>query len=380
MPRSGLTSRLKQLRIMRDSSTREKYGAAASGAVRELEIPGFRQIGEYTFYRGEVLANIFPPRNISGLLLSQEQNPEELLFFDLETSGLSSGAGTLAFLAGFGSYIDGGFLLEQYFLSDYPGEVEFLGHIQQRVETQPCFVSYNGRAFDASLLKTRALMHGRNFSFTRHLDLLYISRRLWREAVGSCSLGNIERHILGLERQGDLPGSEVPERWFSFLRTGDANLLIEIFSHHRQDILSLEKLWKNLEELFLEPFSPGLADQRSLGLYLLSRGDQRGAELLSSAWKDGDLRAGRLLALYLKRNGELSQALELWHSMADAADPGVCEELAKYYEHRVRHYDEAVKWARRGLAAVERSGSSQTRVRDFVHRIRRLEKRISVQD
>ncbi|WP_319561834.1 ribonuclease H-like domain-containing protein [Marispirochaeta sp.] len=379
MPRSGLTSRLKQLRNFRESSIQNKTVTDSSRAVRNLKIPGFRQIGEYTFFRREFLPGIIPPQKISGLLLPADQDSVELLFFDLETSGLSSGAGTLAFLAGFGSYIDGGFLLEQYFLSDYPGEAEFLGHIRQRVERRPHFVSYNGKSFDASLLKTRGLMHGFTFSFTRHLDLLYISRRLWRDAVGSCSLGNIERRILGLERKGDLPGSDVPERWFSFLRTADAGLLMDIFSHHRQDILSLERLWKILEELFLAPSGHGLADQRSLGLYLLSRGDQRGAEYLSAAWQCGDFRAGRLLALYLKRNRQITRALELWRAMAHMADPAVCEELAKYYEHREKRYDEAENWARQGLAAAERSGSSQSRVRDFVHRIHRLEKKIASQ-
>ena len=46
-------------------------------------------------------------------------SPEELLFFDLETSGLSGGAGTVAFLAAFGRFLPAakGFLLHitQYF-------------------------------------------------------------------------------------------------------------------------------------------------------------------------------------------------------------------------------------------------------------------------
>ena len=380
MPRSGLTSRLKQLRALREPPDLHSRDEAETS--RNLCIPGFSRIGDYTHYRRELIETAGPPVSLSGLLLSAAQDPEELLFFDLETSGLSSGAGTLAFLAGFGCFRGGAFLLEQFFLSDYPGEAEFLEKIRERLVQAPYFVSYNGRSFDASLLKTRGILHGIKFNFSRHLDLLYISRRLWRDALGSCSLGNIERHILRLERDGDLPGREVPERWFSFLRSADPRLLEDIFRHHRQDILSLAMLWKRLEELFLDPFSHesrGDADPRALGLHLISRGDERGEELLRLAWHKGDFRAGRLLALQYKRRGKTDSALDLWLSMASGADPGVYEELAKYYEHQTGDYEAALRWATLGMGAAVRGTASETRIREFRRRIRRLERKIQGQ-
>ena len=376
MPCTGFSSRLKQLRTIREYAVPQKYNEAEAPQV--LCIPGFSKIGDYTYYRREHFGGLSPPRNLSGLLLSAQQDPGELLFFDLETSGLSSGAGTLAFLAGFGCYRENGFLLEQFFLSDYPGEAEFLERIRRRLEPAPFLVSYNGKSFDASLLKTRAVLQGINFNFSRHLDLLYISRRLWRDALGSCSLGNIERNILHLKRDGDLPGRDVPERWFSFLRSSDPGLLGDIFRHHRQDILSLEMLWKSLEELLLNPNRRGAADPRALGLHLLSRGDYRGEEFLRMAWEKGDFRAGRLLALHLKRKGDNDEALSLWLRMAAWDDPGVYEELAKHYEHREGRCDEALHWARLGMNAVagDRGVRSELRIKEFHRRISRLERKL----
>src|SRR5262245_25079855 len=45
-----------------------------------------------------------------------------LVFFDIETTGLSGGAGTLAFLAGCGWFEDGGFRIRQFFLNGPGGE------------------------------------------------------------------------------------------------------------------------------------------------------------------------------------------------------------------------------------------------------------------
>jgi len=61
---------------------------------------------EMTFGEEFVLPAVMPEE--AGIVMpgiTDETAYEDLLFFDLETSGLSSGAGTLAFLAAFGRLI-----------------------------------------------------------------------------------------------------------------------------------------------------------------------------------------------------------------------------------------------------------------------------------
>ena len=111
-------------------------------------------------------------------------------------------------------------------------------------------LTFNGRTFDLPLLEMR-------FSFNRlvwpwhhlpHLDALHPARRFWRErppVVGpgwadetGCSLGVLEKRLGGLTRVGDVPGFEIPARFFQFARDGRAEPLEAVLEHNRIDLLS----------------------------------------------------------------------------------------------------------------------------------------------
>jgi uncharacterized protein YprB with RNaseH-like and TPR domain len=227
--------------------------------------------------------------------------PQDLAFFDLETSGLSGGAGTVAFLAAFGRLIpredtgvrEGPFLLkvDQYLLLDYSGELDFLEALTEEFRgpasageeagRPPLMVSYNGKSFDAQILRTRCIMNGIRPPSYRHADLLHPSRRLWKRVLPSCSQGEIETAILGLDRTGDIPGALAPEIWFSFLRTGDFSSLGGICDHNVKDIAGLAKLFFTLAAIARSPLEAAdayHADPESLALVWrdASRRDRRG--------------------------------------------------------------------------------------------------------
>ena len=82
-----------------------------------------------------------------------------LLFFDLETTGLSGGAGTLAFLVGCGYFEGGGFHTRQYFLSGYEAEHDLLVSLAALTGRFNGLVTFNGRTFDVPLIETRYLFH-----------------------------------------------------------------------------------------------------------------------------------------------------------------------------------------------------------------------------
>ena len=95
-----------------------------------------------------------PTAETGGRLFENE--PPSLLFFDLETTGLSGGAGTYTFLVGFGSFDEEGFRTRQFFLRGYGEERALLhagdaGYVAGRRDaclTGPVLVTYNGRGFD----------------------------------------------------------------------------------------------------------------------------------------------------------------------------------------------------------------------------------------
>ena len=182
--------------------------------------------------------------------------PEELLFFDLETTGLSGGAGTLAFLAAFGRFVHPGKIeITQYLLLDYPGEADFIELTVKEfgASVPPLVVSYNGKSFDSQILRNRCLMNGIMAPEYLHADLLHPARRLWRRVLSDCSQALIEVSVLGLSREGDVPGALAPDIWFSFLKTGDNTDLLLICDHNNRDIRGLASLLLCFGEIAAEP-------------------------------------------------------------------------------------------------------------------------------
>src|SRR5437867_5020415 len=178
--------------------------------------------------------------------------PDELrrpLFLDTETTGLSGGTGTVAFMVGL-AWRDGDSLrLVQYFLSDFNQESALLWAVGQCIRDAGVLVSYNGRSFDWPLLQTRLVMQRADPAWPSppHLDLLTMARRIFKPRLPDCALQTIEQAVLDLHRADDLPGSLIPSRYFAWLRDGDPGVLDPVFTHNRQDVLSMALLLARFE-------------------------------------------------------------------------------------------------------------------------------------
>jgi uncharacterized protein YprB with RNaseH-like and TPR domain len=185
------------------------------------------------------------------------------LFFDLETTGLSGGAGTVAFLAAFGRFTKG-LEITQFLLLDYPAEADFIDAILRFMNDSPdgtFLATYNGKTFDSQILKTRCLMNGFSPPSFSQLDLLYPSRRMWKRVLPNCSQATIETMILGLDRSGDPGGFLAPGIWFDFLRSGEnfgkpgpASVRLEsICDHNVKDIGGLASIFTVFTEIAASP-------------------------------------------------------------------------------------------------------------------------------
>ena len=290
---------------------------------------------------------------------------EDLLFFDLETTGLSGGAGTAAFLAAFGRLENTGkagqtadtgaalyrLRITQYLLLDYPGESDFIEALSGEFKPDGfTMVSYNGKCFDSQILKNRCLMNGIKPPEYRHADLLHPARRLWKKILPDCSQGTIETNILGIDRTGDIPGFMAPEAWFSFLKDGNAGLLFGICDHNRRDISGLASIFSAMVCLASDPVSAIEKinyDPESLALRLYRAGgkterEETGRRLLVLAAERGGLRALRVLAI-------------------DS-------------EWRLKDFGEALEWAARGLELSDEDSALRI---DFEKRSERLRKKLS---
>ncbi len=316
------------------------------------------------------------------------------LFLDTETTGLSGGSGTMAFLVGLGFFDGPRFCLLQPFLRD-PGDeramVHFLEELLPRFEW---LITFNGRAFDLPILQTRFVLARRPLPLTAvpHLDLLGPARRLWRERLPSCALGVLEREALGVRRdQADVPSGVIPLIYRDYLRTGDAREISRVLYHNLIDILSMVTLAARLCQAFAAPLdAPGRDGGELYAVarwYASSGGDVEGA--LRAALAAGLLpalrwRALEELALCAKRSDRPAEALALWQQLAVENPQGIlaAKELAKLYEWQLRRPALAAAWTRLALARVERwpRGAQRTQaLADLRHRLARLERRLGKQ-
>ncbi|MEA2676162.1 MAG: uncharacterized protein QOJ81_303, partial [Chloroflexota bacterium] len=159
---------------------------------------------------------------------------------DLETTGLATAAGTVAFLVGLGFWDGSRMSVRQLLLPDHADEQAFLDALVDALPADPWLVTYNGRTFDWPLLTARFRLHRRAApSYAGHLDLLPIARQLWKHRTGNARLATIEDAVCAVVRNGDLPGALIPERYFGYLRSRRGELLWDVVEHNRQDIVSL---------------------------------------------------------------------------------------------------------------------------------------------
>lgn len=176
---------------------------------------------------------------------------EHLLCFDTETTGLAGGTGTRAFMIGAADWFADGLRLRQLTTTTMAAETDMLRHFTQWLGPQTVLVSYNGKSYDAPLLSTRYRLARLPSPLPglAHLDLLHPSRRRWKGRWENCRLATIERQVLGIVRDDDLPGSEAPRAWLDYLRGGSAGNLRRVAEHNAQDLRSLAALCLHLANL-----------------------------------------------------------------------------------------------------------------------------------
>ncbi|HUK35778.1 MAG TPA: ribonuclease H-like domain-containing protein, partial [Vicinamibacterales bacterium] len=198
---------------------------------------------------GECAERLHASAHEAPLVCGSAAHPP-FVFFDLETTGLSGGAGTQAFLVGCAWFEDdGGLTTRQYLLARYSDERAMLAAVAEDFGRAGALVSFNGKSFDAPVLETRYLFHRLEWSVSKkaHIDVLHPARRFWKE--DECSLAVLEQQVLGAWREADVSGYEIPERYFQFVRSGDARPLVAILEHNRLDLVSLASLTSRLFEI-----------------------------------------------------------------------------------------------------------------------------------
>ncbi len=300
--------------------------------------------------------------------------PGEWVFLDTETSGLAGGSGTFAFLVGTGHATAGGFVVRQFFMREPGEEPSMLEALARHLERFRVVVTYNGKAFDVPLLETRYRLARQRAPFGRmaHVDLLHSARRLWRLALDSCRLMELEARVLGFEREGDPGGAVIPRLYLEFLRTGNFRPMAPVFTHNAYDILSLACLTAVVPAAFRDPSRLAHpAEMAALARYFQREGRlEEALRLLGEALRrnlpEPLLWEALWQAAEMERKlGRVDAAVARWSELSTIRNPWqakALEKLSSHYERREKNAALALEMAL-AAQAIEPGEALERRVR-----------------
>jgi len=316
-------------------------------------------------------------------------NLKDIAFLDTETTGLIGGTGTYTFLIGIGRFVDEFFENKQFFLREPSEETTQLAAIESYLAPCNTIVTYNGKSFDVPLLNTRFALNSfpTPLSDLSHIDLLHLSRKLWRLRLPSRTLGDIEAKILNLKRSGDdVPGWMIADYYYDYLHTGDARPLINVFYHNEIDVVSLAALLIHISQLLSDPLEYPIKhglDVISIARLYADIGDLENAiKLYRRGIAYQDLEEPHLqyaikqLSFLEKKRGDYEQAIPLWEIAAGKGEIYAHVELAKVYEHTYRQYDKAESWTQSAIKIIQSSSFPKYErlnlLPELEHRINRI--------
>lgn len=318
------------------------------------------------------------PSRIAGCELGP---PETWRLFDLETTGLSGGTGTRAFLVGIGQIEGDGLTVRQYLLTDLDQEPALLSAVLADLAGATAWVTFNGKSFDLPLLRDRVVLAGLEALPVRpHFDLLHPARRLWQAALSGCDLRSLQAEVLGEPRYGDVDGALIPSLYFAWL-DGDARALDGVCAHNREDLHALAGIAARLCALAADGPCPGLSPALLWGLgRLYEKAGASGAavDAYLAGRAAGHRESGAAAARLLKRLGRHADAVPIWDAERRGPRPSLeaAVELAKYLEHRRRDPQAALAVVREAMRLA--AWARPERRAELTYRLARLGRKAGV--
>ncbi|MCE9599810.1 MAG: ribonuclease H-like domain-containing protein [Spirochaetia bacterium] len=363
----------------------------------------FTELAPFVFERFDRTANpsygtqniqYYLPFRVSGILdLALVKHvdaihPEELLFLDTETTGLSRGTGTFPFLVGLAFLRGETLVTRQLLLTSPAGEAAFLEAIQGEIRAHSFLVTYNGKSFDIPLLATRLILQrDRLAAPVFHFDLLHILRRLFpHRRLGSYRQGDLERELLNASREGDITGAQIPQIYFDYVKYGTDTGMESIVHHNHLDLLGMVFLFLESVRVYTEK-DASRGTLRSGIARLLAR-NHRYAEAMDLAAEVSHIKEelstdrnflyrDALFRAWLERKtGEYAKAAASFLEISERCQcPYSRLALARILEHKLGKPEEALIHTRKLLEIA----SDQEDRSDLIKREQRLLRKIRPQ-
>lgn len=320
--------------------------------IRKIKYPIHHKHGKHSFHTLAEIISEWENHHLDHPLSTANVNLGDLLFFDTETTGLSSGAGNYIFLIGYATVRDDEVTVTQHILPNPSAEVAMYAAFLADFHENTKLISFNGKAFDWPQVKTRHV-------FVRdkvpklpqfaHFDLLHASRRLWKRILPSCKLAVVEKDILQFERKNDIPGYLAPMLYFDFLNEQEPQLLESVLLHNEWDVLSLISLYIEISCKLLNnklvTYHP--IEYEEIGHWF----ETLGQNLIAISFYEKALKENERAELYVKlakcykKINDYEKSREILEEGFNRCSYFPIEgmiELAKLYEHQLKDYEKAL--------------------------------------
>ncbi|MGC4376396.1 ribonuclease H-like domain-containing protein [Fictibacillus sp. Mic-4] len=378
-----------QLKIWEDFQTTPYYFEEDYCLIREVAYPLDELWGKYRFSELYEVMERWQQMKVHHPLASEGLNPGDLLFFDTETTGLSGGSGNTIFLLGSSKIDNDEVKVKQYFLPQPGSEIALYHYFLTQVNELKNLVTYNGKSFDWPQVKTRHTLirdYVPSLPAFGHYDLLHGARRLWKHVLPSVRLSIVEKEILGVFRENDVPGYLAPMLYFQFLNEGDPQLIQGVMKHNEWDVLSLITLYIHMSKIIQNDLPVTTAECFELARWLEALGETEMAltkyEEIIQHDSTESIRAKKAAAFLYKKMKKYDRALKLLEELCEPGlkDEGPWIELAKLYEHHKKDYEKALYYAKEGFSVWKSKKrllkhKANREQREFEKRIERIEKK-----
>lgn len=361
--------------------------------IREVVYPLDYQHGRYRLGEFHHIHARWQDASFTHPLSSKGHEASDLFFFDTETTGLSGGTGHVIFLLGHARVYEDRVVVRQHFLPHPGAEVALYQSFLSEVD-YTTLVTYNGKAFDWPKVKTRhTLIRDAvpKLPAFGHFDLYHASRRMWKQKLESVRLSNVEKEILQIEREEDVPGFLAPMMYMDFLSAPHPDRIFPVFLHNELDVLSLICLYIHLSKQLLE--APQLKDafeQLETARWLETLGETNAAKnvyerVIEKETKESWQAKWQLSLLY-KKEKRYEKAVDIWKELwqhgSDTWKMKAGVELAKAYEHYFRdaymahHYAINVyeRWKTLSRSYKQRNTTQEL---ELIRRIERLQRKLN---
>ena len=359
--------------------------------IREVSYPLDYQHGHYQLGEFHQIVSMWNESNSTHPLSCKGHEASDLFFFDTETTGLGGGAGNTIFLLGQAQVFSDRVVVKQHLLPKPGNEIALYQSFLQGINSKT-LVTYNGKAFDWPQVKTRhTLIRDSVPSLPAfgHFDLFHAARRLWKNELESVRLSNVESEILNITRENDIPGFLAPMIYFQFVKEQHPNIITGVLKHNEIDVLSLITLYIHLSlKLLKTNHEANSAEHFEIARWLEYMGDGDAAfTAYQSLMKKGtnkEIEAKFSVAHHYKKEKQWEKAVATWKDIIESASDGVIVrkvaiELAKYYEHREKNYQEALYFSEYvfTLLKEEKLVSPHSEMNEIEKRINRLKRKYS---